>query len=210
MSHYETLLSDYLDYFVSPPQSPRNEPTAKVDIPPKPLRLVRSASFTAALREICEDLFKICDRNKNGFIDRDEYHEVTKAVHSLFLPKERMYWALKEMDKDEDGKVSLNEWLSGTEAIADFVGGEPFLKALLEWSKLEKSDVLQEMIMTEMTRKRAKGEPFEEPGLQGLTPPFADAKAAEKRPAQEAEAAPQQEDRSGGAAALAAELEEAI
>ena len=107
------------------------------------------------------------------------------------------------MDKDKDGKVSLSEWLSGTEAIADFVGEEPFLTALLGWSKLEKSGArskmkqagrLHEMIMTEMTRKRAKGEPFEEPGSAGLTPPFADAKAAEKRPAQEAEAAPQEED----------------
>ena len=127
MSHYETLLSDY---FVSPPQSPRT---------PKPLRLVRSASFTAALREICEELFKICDRNKNGFIDRDEYREITKAVHSLFLPKVRMYWEWKEMDKDKDGKVSLSEWLSVTEAIADFVGEEPFLTSLLKWSELEKS-----------------------------------------------------------------------
>ena len=112
--------------------------TGKVDIPPKPLRLVRSASFTAALREICEELFKICDRNNNGFIDRDEYEEVTKAVHSLFLPKERMHWAWNEMDKDKDGKVSLSEWLSGTEAIADFVGEQPFLTALLQWSKLER------------------------------------------------------------------------
>ena len=110
-----------------------------MDLPPKPLRLVRSASFTAALREICEELFNICDRNKNGFIDRDEYREVTKAVHSLFLPKVRMYWELKQMDKDKDGKVSLSEWLSGTEAIADFVGEEPFLTSLLKWSELEKS-----------------------------------------------------------------------
>ena len=173
------------------------EPTAKVNTPPNPLRLVRSASFTAALREICEELFKICDRNNNGFIDRDEYEEVTKAVHSLFLPKERMYWAWNEMDKDKDGKVSLSEWLSGTEAIADFVGEQPFLTALLQWSKLERCGLdvgvdhglpvqhvtiskmkqagqLIEMIKTEMTRKRAEGEPFAAPGSAGLKPPFAD------------------------------------
>ena len=155
------------------------EPTAKVDVPPDPLRLVRSASFTAALREICEELFSICDRNNNGFIDRDEYREVTKAVHSLFLPKDRMYWAWREMDKDQDGKVSLSEWLSGTEAIADFVGEEPFLTSLLKWSELEtqragrQAERLHEKIKTEIMRKIAKGEPFEEPGSAGLTPPFA-------------------------------------
>merc|ERR1712205_98283 len=93
------------------------------------------------------------------------------------------------MDKDQDGKVSLNERLSGTEAIADFVGEEPFLTALLQWSKLEEcgssskieqAGRLHQMIKTEMTRKRAEGEPFEEPGTAGLTPPFADDKAAEK------------------------------
>ena len=109
--------------------------------PPAPVqpRLVRSASFTAALREICEELFHICDRNKSGAIDRDEYRQVARTVYSLFLPKERVHWQWKEMDKDEDGKVSLIEWLSGTEAVADFVGEEPFLTALLKWSKLEKS-----------------------------------------------------------------------
>ena len=148
------------------------EPTAKVDVPPDPLRLVRSASFTAALREICEELFSICDRNNNGFIDRDEYHEVNKTVHSLFLPKDRMYWAWREMDKDQDGKVSLNEWLSGTEAIADFAGEEEFLKAILKWGKLEKSNKLVNLTTSEMARKKATGEPFEAPDSAKLKPPF--------------------------------------
>ena len=148
------------------------EPTAKVDTPPNPLRLVRSASFTAALREICEELFHICDRNKSGAIDRDEYRQVARTVYSLFLPKERVHWQWKEMDKDEDGKVSLIEWLSGTEAIADFVGEEPFLTALLKWSKIEKSQKLYDMLMSEKARKTAEGESFEGPGSGGLKLPF--------------------------------------
>ena len=90
------------------------------------------------------------------------------------------------MDKDKDGKVSLSEWLSVTEAIADVVGEEPFLTALLQWSKLEKCGTMSKMkqagrlnlmITTEMTRKKAEEEPFEGPGSAGLTPPFADAKS---------------------------------
>ena len=74
-------------------------------------------------------LFTICDRNKNGVIDREEYRQVTKTVYSLFPPKGRMHWEWREMDKDKDGKISLSEWLSGTEAIADFAGEEAFLTA---------------------------------------------------------------------------------
>ena len=54
---------------------------------------------------------------------------MSKAVYSFFAPKVRVHWEWREMDKDKDGKVSLSEWLSGTEAIADFVGEEAFLTA---------------------------------------------------------------------------------
>ena len=90
----------------------------------------------------------------------------------MFLPKERVHWQWKEMDKDNDGKVSLIEWLSGTEAIADFVGEEPFLTALLKWSKIEKSQKLYDMLMSEKARKTAEGESFEGPGSGGLKLPF--------------------------------------
>ena len=76
------------------------------------------------------------------------------------------------MDADKDGKISLSEWLSGTEAIADFAGEEEFLKALLKWSTSEKSQNLHEMIDSEMARKKAKGEPFEAPDSAKLNPPF--------------------------------------
>ena len=152
--------------------------TAPADLPPSPLRLVRSASFTAALREICEELFKICDRNKNGVIDRDEYRLVARAVYAFFRPQVRVHWVWREMDKDKDGKVSLNEWLSGTEAIADFVGEKEFLEALKNWSKAESSvelvQKLHDMIVREKDRKKVEGEPFEAPGSAGLKPPFAE------------------------------------
>jgi hypothetical protein len=82
------------------------------------------------------------------------------------------------MDKDKDGKVSLNEWLSGTEAIADFVGEKEFLEALMHWSRAENSvdlpQKLLDMILREKDRKKVEGEPFEAPGSAGLKPPFAD------------------------------------
>ena len=131
---------------------------------PSPPRLVRSKSFTAALREICAELFVLCDKNRNTFLERDEYRKVTKRVYSLFLPNVRARWQWKEMDADKDGKISLSEWLSGTEAIADFAGEEEFLKALLKWSTLEKSQKLHDMIDSEMARKKAKKEPFEYSG----------------------------------------------
>ena len=157
--------------------------TAPADLPPSPLRLVRSASFTAALREICEELFKICDRNKNGVIDRDEYRLVARAVYAFFRPQVRVHWVWREMDKDKDGKVSLDEWLSATEAIADFVGEKEFLEALTNWStdprmgqftSVELVEKLHDMILREKDRKKVEGEPFEAPGSAGLKPPFAD------------------------------------
>ena len=151
------------------PAAPNTNPS---DSPPIPPPLVRSKSFTAALQEICAELFNLCDKNRNGYLERDEYRKVTKRVFSLFLPNVRARWEWKEMDADKDGKVSLNEWLSGTEAIADFAGEEEFLKALLKWGKLEKSNKLQKMINSEMERKKAKGEPFEAPDSAKLKPPF--------------------------------------
>ena len=76
------------------------------------------------------------------------------------------------MDKDKDGEVSLSEWLSGTEAIADFVGEEEFLKALLRWAILDRATKLKEMINREMARKKADGEKFAAPGSARLKPPF--------------------------------------
>ena len=152
-----------------------------MDSPPSPPRLVRSKSFTAALQEICGELFVLCDKNKNGFLERDEYRKVTKRVYSLFLPKVRARWLWKEMDADKDGKVSLSEWLSGTEAIADFAGEEEFLKALLKWAKLEKSKKLEKMIDSEMERKKAKGEPFEAPDSAQLKPPFSETRRTSKQ-----------------------------
>ena len=76
------------------------------------------------------------------------------------------------MDKDKDGKISLSEWLSGTEAIANLAGEEKFLTALLKWAKQEKSKKLQKMIDSEVARKKAEGEPFEAPDSAKLKPPF--------------------------------------
>ena len=79
------------------------------------------------------------------------------------------------MDKDKDGKISLSEWLSGTEAIAVFVGEEAFLKALLKWATTEKSKKLQRMIKAEQARKTAEREPFEAPDPSKSKPPFSPA-----------------------------------
>ena len=76
------------------------------------------------------------------------------------------------MDADRDGKVSLSEWLSGTEAIADFAGEEEFLKALLKWARAERSNKLRDMVNRELARKKAEGEQFEAPESAKLKPPF--------------------------------------
>ena len=151
------------------PAAPSTNPS---DSPPIPPPLVRSKSFTASLQEIGSELFNLCDKNRNGYLERDEYRKVTKRVFSLFLPNVRARWEWKEMDADKDGKVSLNEWLSGTEAIADFAGEEEFLKAILKWGKLEKSNKLVNLTTSEMARKKATGEPFEAPDSAKLKPPF--------------------------------------
>ena len=154
-----------------------------MDSLPSPPRLVRSKTFTAALREICAEFFVLFDQNKKGFLERDEYRKVTKRVYSLFLPNVRARWQWKEMDADNDGKISLSEWLSGTEAIADFAGEEEFLKALLKWAELEKSKKLEKMINREMERKKAKGEPFEAPDSAQLKPPFSETRRTSKKEA---------------------------
>jgi gamma-glutamylcyclotransferase (GGCT)/AIG2-like uncharacterized protein YtfP len=151
------------------PAAAKTDPS---DSPPSPPRLVRSKSFTAALREICAELFVVCDKNRNGFLERDEYRKVTKTVYSLFLPEVRARWEWKQMDVDKDEKVSLSEWLSGTEAIANLAGEEKFLTALRKWAKQEKSNQLHKMIDSEIARKKAEGEPFEAPDSAKLKPPF--------------------------------------
>ena len=74
------------------------------------------------------------------------------------------------MDKDNDGKISLSEWLSGTEAIAVFCGEKAFLTALLKWSRQAKSTQLRDMILTEQNRKKAMAEPFEAPDGSAKVP----------------------------------------
>ena len=125
--------------------------------------------------EICTEFFIICDRNKNNVLDKREYQRVTQNVYSLFLPNERKLWEWREMDKDKDGKISLSEWLSGTEAIAVFVGEEAFLKALFRWARKENSKNLQRMIKAEQARKTAEREPFEAPAPAKSKPPFSPA-----------------------------------
>jgi hypothetical protein len=96
----------------------------------------------------------------------------------LFLPKERKLWEWNEMDTDKDGKISLSEWLRGTEAIAIFVGEEAFLKALYSWARktaTSKSKNLQKIIKMEQARKKAEGEPYEAPHPAQSKPPFSPA-----------------------------------
>ena len=83
------------------------------------------------------------------------------------------------MDKNKDGKISLSEWLTGTEAIADFCGEKAFLTALLKWSMKENSNKLQQMVMREQARKQAVPEAFEAPDAR-LKPPFSAKKKAKK------------------------------
>ena len=74
---------------VAGPAAPKTNPS---DAPPGPSRLVRSSSFTAAIREICEEVFNICDKNRNKVLDKitiDEYIQVNKRVYSLFPPEVR-------------------------------------------------------------------------------------------------------------------------
>ena len=160
------------DAEVPPVASPAAAKTNPSNPPPSRPGLVRSKSFTAALREICEKLFVLCDTNRNGCLDREEYRKVTRTVYSLFLPEVRARWEWKQMDVDKDDKVSLSEWLSGTEAIANLAGEEKFLTALLKWAKLEKSNKLRDMINRELARKKAEGEKFEAPESAKLKPPF--------------------------------------
>ena len=100
----------------------------------------------------------------------------------------------KQMDVDKDEKVSLSEWLSGTEAIANLAGEEKFLTALLEWGNQEeslpfshtgaRSKKLQTMIKSEMARKKAEGEPFEAADHSAkLKPPFSVTKELEAKAA---------------------------
>ena len=63
------------------------------------------------------DLFTMLDRNKNGVIDEAEQEKATKKIHSITLPKARWKWVY--MDTDYDGKISVEEWHTAMQAIAD-------------------------------------------------------------------------------------------
>ena len=64
-----------------------------------------------------EKLFASCDRNKSGFIERDEFEEI--CIHMDLEPSE-MAEIFEDLDKDGDGRLCKDEFISGfTEVYID-------------------------------------------------------------------------------------------
>ena len=78
------------------------------------------------------DLFHLIDANKNGSIDLKEQHHAAKKLHSMTMPKGRRRWTWTDKDTDGDGKISVREWRTALQAIADKAGEEHLLWAIIK------------------------------------------------------------------------------
>jgi hypothetical protein len=89
-------------------------------------------------RQLCSDLFTKLDKNKNGYLEKNEVNRATTKMHSYMAPAARWDWA--EMDANKDGVISLTEWLAFFDAKVKDVGfwqeGE-VLAAITRWCEHE-------------------------------------------------------------------------
>ena len=85
--------------------------------------------LSAISEKAISDLFQMIDTNKNGVFELDEQHRALKNLHSMTMPKGRWIW--KDKDTDGDGKISVREWRTALQAIADKAGEEHLLWAII-------------------------------------------------------------------------------
>ncbi|XP_048405881.1 troponin C, skeletal muscle-like [Stegostoma tigrinum] len=63
-----------------------------------------------------EDCFRACDINADGFIDRDELHNVIKDSGKLFT-EEEIPDIMRQLDKNNDGQLDVDEWMKMMENV---------------------------------------------------------------------------------------------
>ena len=61
-------------------------------------------------RQLCSDLFTKLDKNKNGYLEKNEVKKASIGLHSFVAPAARWDWV--EMDANKDGVITLAEWLA--------------------------------------------------------------------------------------------------
>ena len=72
--------------------------------------LVHGLPLSDESRQLCSDLFTKLDKNKNGYLEKNEVKKASIGLHSFVAPAARWDWV--EMDANKDGVITLAEWLA--------------------------------------------------------------------------------------------------
>merc|ERR1712127_540986 len=81
------------------------------------------------LAEICGELFKAVDKDGSGFLEKGELRECAGKIHEKFaaqkegeakpFPEEKFEKGFEKLDKNGDGKISLEEAIRGLTVFAE-------------------------------------------------------------------------------------------
>lgn len=70
--------------------------------------------------------FEACDKNKDGFIDRDELKALALAFNANADVDKEVSLIMSRLDKDHDDLVSKEEWLSFLSDLFQFMNVDAF------------------------------------------------------------------------------------
>ena len=77
------------------------------------------------IRKVAKEIFNRFDKDKSGFIEKDELREllitVSKQLNLPILTEKEIEEGLKQLDNNNDGKLQFNEFLNFYEQLYEEV-----------------------------------------------------------------------------------------
>ena len=77
------------------------------------------------IRKVAKEIFNRFDKDKSGFIEKDELREllftVSKQLNLPILTEKEIEEGLKQLDNNNDGKLQFDEFLSFYEQLYEEV-----------------------------------------------------------------------------------------
>ena len=77
------------------------------------------------IRKVAKEIFNRFDKDKSGFIEKDELREllitVSKQLNLPFLTEKEIEEGLKQLDNNNDGKLQFDEFLKFYEQLYEEV-----------------------------------------------------------------------------------------